>query len=174
MTPVLEGTVVRSSGVRRLFGRDPSLIASAIGGIVAFLGLAVFNWPGDLIGGVNAGVAALLAVYVAWGTVDKTTSALIQLLKAGVFLAVTFGAKISADQTALAIIALEGVIGAWTRTQVTAIEPGPTSPAAPGTVPVTVVSDRGAFDRGLAVTIAALLFALVCIVWLVGHVDLHG
>lgn len=142
MTP-LEGTVTtaaeRASLGRRIFGRDPSLIASALGGVVAFLGLAVFDWSGDVIGSVNAILAAVLTVYTVWGTIDKVTSGLVQLIKAGVILAVTFGAHITADQTALAIIALEGLIGAWTRTQVTAIEPPPPVPVVPGSVPVTEV-----------------------------------
>lgn len=129
----------RNTGARRIFGRDPALIATAVNGLIAFLGLTLFHWTGDTTGTITAVVAAVLAVYVAWGTIDTTTAALIQLLKAGVILAVTFGAHITADQTALAIIALEGVIGAFARTQLTAIEPPPPVPVAPGSVPVTEV-----------------------------------
>lgn len=124
---------------RQIFGRDPSLIAAAIGGVVAMFGSIVLNWSGDTIGVVNAAVAAALIVYTSWGTIDKFTSAVIQLVKALSILAVTFGADITADQTALVIFAIEGLIGAFARTQVTAVEPPPPVPVAPGSVPVTEV-----------------------------------
>jgi hypothetical protein len=124
--------------MRSLFGRDPMLIASALGALLALAGATVLNLTGDQIGAANAVFAALAIAYTHWGTVDKFTPALVQVVKVVVILAVTFGAKITADQTALVIIAIEAVIGAYGRTQVTAIEPGPPVPAAPGSVPVTV------------------------------------
>lgn len=125
--------------MRPILGRDPALIASAVGGIVALLGSIVFNWGGDTIGVVNAALAALLAVYVAWGTYDTASAAILQLTKALLVLGVTFGADITADQTALVIVAVEGVVGAFMRTQLNAIVPPPAIPAAPGSVPVTEV-----------------------------------
>jgi hypothetical protein len=112
---------------KTIFGRDPMLIAGAIGGVVALLGSVVFNLTGDQIGTVNAVVAALLIAYVSWGTVDTFTGALIQLIKVVAILGVTFGAKISADQTALVILAVEGIASAFGRTQVTAVVPATTA-----------------------------------------------
>jgi hypothetical protein len=51
-------------------------------------------------------------------------------------LAVTFGAHITADQTALAIVALSAVLSAFGRTQVVAAVAPPVHQPAPGAVPV--------------------------------------
>jgi hypothetical protein len=124
---------------RQIFGRDPMLIVSAHSALVALAGSTVFNLTGDQIGSIGAAMAALAIIYTSWGTYDKVTSALIQLTKVVIVLAVTFGAHITADQTALVIVAVETIAGAFGRTQVTAIDPGPAKPAVPGSVPVTEV-----------------------------------
>lgn len=125
--------------MRTIFGRDPMLIASAVGALVALAGSTVLNLTGDQIGSIGAVLAAVAIAYTSWGTVDKVTSALVQLTKVVIILGVTFGAHISADQTALAIVAVETVLGAFARTQVTAITPPPAVPVVPGSEPVTVV-----------------------------------
>lgn len=109
--------------MRKIFGRDPALIAGLIEGIVLLATTFGLNWSAEQIGTVNAVLSVGLALYVAWGTVDTATAVLLQLAKALLALVVAFGVDVTADQTGAIIALLTMAIAAYTRTQVKAIVP---------------------------------------------------
>lgn len=111
--------------MKRIFGRDPALIAALIEGLVLAATTFGLDWTSEQIVTVNAVVAVALSVYVAWGTYDTTTAALLQLLKAGLVLLAGFGVHVGPDRTAALVGLAVALTAAFSRTQLTAVEPAP-------------------------------------------------
>ena len=106
-----------------IFGREPALIAGFIKALVALLVAFGLKWTAEQVGLVNAVVAALLGVYVAWATKDTLASAALALVDAVLALLIGFGLNLNADQSAAIIALVTVVLAMFNRTQ--------TSPAAP-------------------------------------------
>lgn len=126
--------------MRKIFGREPALIAGVIESAV--LGVTAFglDLSSEQIASVNGVVSVLLVVYVAWGTYDKAAAALLQLLKAGLVLLAGFGVNVGPERTAALVGLATALVAAFARTQVTAVVQPAARPAVPGSVPVTDVS----------------------------------
>lgn len=109
--------------MRKIFGRDPVLIASFIEALILFLTTTVLDWSPDQIAGVNAVVTAALSVYVAWGLQpgDAVAGVVQQLVKAVISLAILFGAHITANQTGSILLVVSALAGLLLRHQVSAV-----------------------------------------------------
>lgn len=138
MSEPLEGTVIPSSTPRRIFGRDPALIAALIEGVVLAITTFLTDLSADDVGKVQIVLTLLLALYVKWGTVTEATAVILQLGKALLVAVGVFGLHIPPDRQAVLLTVLIAAVGAFTRTQVTAVVP-PNVPVVPGSTPVTDV-----------------------------------
>lgn len=104
----------------KIFGREPAAILAGIQAIIALLigfgalapiGLA---GAGDAVI-VSAVLSAAFAVYLAFATNETLLAPVVELFKAGTALAAVYGLNLTAEQSALAITAIQGVITAWHR-----------------------------------------------------------
>lgn len=126
--------------MRTLFGREPATIAALVSSLVLLLTAFGLDLSAEQIAGTNAVVDGLLAVYVAWGVRETLSGAILQLGKAVLTLLVGFGANLGPDRTSAILGFLTLATGVVLRTQLTAVQPAPGSPAVvPGSDPVTVV-----------------------------------
>lgn len=115
--------------MRTIFGREPALIASVIEGIVLLITAFGLDLSAEQIASVNAVASLVLALYVAWGTVNEAAGVLLQLVKAGLVMLAGFGWNVGPERTAAIIGVVTAIVAAYQRTQVTAISPTPVRPA---------------------------------------------
>jgi len=113
---------VDERGKRVIFGREPALVAGLVKAVIALAVAFGLAWTNEQVSLVNAVVAALLGVYVAWATKDTLASAILALVDAVLSLLIGFGLNLSTNQTAAVIAVVTVVISMFNRTQ--------TSPAA--------------------------------------------
>jgi hypothetical protein len=125
--------------MRKIFGRDPALIATLLEGLILAATTFLTDWNAETVGSIQAVVTLALALYIKWGTVTEATAVILQLGKALLVVLVTFGVNLPPDRQAVILGLLAAAVGAFTRTQVTAVVPPPPVPVAPGSVPVTEV-----------------------------------
>lgn len=105
----------------KVFGREPALVLS----IVAVLGQLVSQFFADFSaeqqGAVNAVAFAVLGLVGAWKVQrEKLVPALLGFAQAGVALFLAFGVDFAADHQSTVLAVLTVIVGAFTRTQVTA------------------------------------------------------
>lgn len=106
-----------------IFGREPALVAGFIKAVIALAVAFGLGWSNQQVGLVNAVVAAILGVYVAWATKDTLAGAVLALIDAVLSLLVGFGLNLTADQTAAVVAVVAVILAMFNRTQ--------TSPAKP-------------------------------------------
>jgi hypothetical protein len=151
--------------MRRIFGREPALIASVLEGLVLLITAFGLDLTGEQIAGVNAVTSLVLAAYVAWGVYDKAAAALLQLLKAFLVLLAGFGVNVGPERTAALVGLSTALIAAFARTQVTAVVPPAPKPAVPGSVAVT---DVGMTATEVALLVMAVGIAVIALVFAFG------
>lgn len=110
--------------------REPAILLTLVATVVRLLTAHWLNTSPDTQAVVNAFVTAVAGVIVAvWVKHNGALPALLGFVQAAIALGVGFGWNISADQQALVMSVLGGIVALFTRTQVTA----------PGTPPPTVL-----------------------------------
>ena len=102
-----------------IFGREPALVAGLVKAVIALAVAFGLGWTNEQVGLVNAVVAALLGVYVAWATKDTLASAVLALADAVLSLLIGFGLNLNTSQTAAVIAVVTVVISMFNRTQTT-------------------------------------------------------
>jgi hypothetical protein len=107
-----------------IFGREPALVAGFIkAALVAVTAFWAVMSP-EQIGLINGVVAAALAVYVAYVTLQTLASLILGLLDTVIALAIGFGAHLTSEQTG-AIIAVSAIaLAMFNRTQVVPVPAG--------------------------------------------------
>lgn len=104
-----------------LFGREPAALAAVARAAIALF--AAFWIPLSLEqqGALNAVVAAVLGIVVAFTVrAEKALPLLLGLVEAAVYLAVSFGWQVPAEKQALIVAFAAAVVAVWTRDRVTA------------------------------------------------------
>jgi hypothetical protein len=112
----------------KIFGREPALWAGLINVGVYLLGATVLHLDKTKEAVVIAVAAAVLGVLVAISTHDGVSAAILGFIKAVIALALGFGLKISADNSAVILSVLATFSAMFVRTQATAKVPATVPP----------------------------------------------
>jgi hypothetical protein len=121
----------------KIFGREPALWAGLINVAVYILGATVFHLSRNQEAVVIAVAAAVLGILVALSTHDGVSAAILGFVKAVIALALGFGIKLNADDTALILSVLATFSAMFVRTQATAKVPATAIPAPAAPAPRT-------------------------------------
>jgi nicotinamide riboside transporter PnuC len=104
-----------------ILGREPALWAAAAKALVAVISLFVINLTMDQQGAINAFVAVLLGVIVAFTVAsEKAVPLIVGLVEAGIYLAVAFGWNVSADKQTVLLTLIGAIVAIITRDRVVA------------------------------------------------------
>ncbi len=106
-----------------IFGREPAAILASVTAVLSLLvgfgALEVIGLSSAAdVGIVGAVLAAISAIYLAFATNESLLAPIVQLFKAGAALGAIYGLNLSAEESGLAILAIEAVFTAWHRDQV--------------------------------------------------------
>lgn len=116
-----------------ILGREPAAWAAVAKALIAVISLFIINLTGEQQGALNAVVAVLLGVIVAWQVAaEKALPLLVGLVEAGIYVAVAFGWDVTADKQTVLLALVGAVVAIITRDRVVA----PRDPAGAPVPPV--------------------------------------
>lgn len=122
----------------KIFGREPAALVGVVEMFLALLlTLNLFGLGQEEVGAIMAVVAAAVGAVVAYTTRDTLVSALVGLTKAGLILAVTYGAPLTDNQTSAAIAFVTVTLGYFLRTQTVSLDTPLSAPSSGAPVRVT-------------------------------------
>jgi hypothetical protein len=111
-----------------IFGREPAMLLGIVSGVIALVSSSVFPLDVGQQGALNAAVAGVLGLVVAFKVKGGTWgAALIALFKAGIAVALAFKLALSPDLQSAIMFLVEAIVSYGTRA-IAYAEP----PAAPG------------------------------------------
>jgi hypothetical protein len=102
--------------VRRIVGREPALIVSAVGALLTFL--VTFGLPfltADDATNVLAVVSAIGTAVVGWATVNTRLSIVVGIARTVLILAVGYGLRLTQEQVGLAVLVISSFATIWLR-----------------------------------------------------------
>lgn len=124
-----------TSGVRaatvQIFGREPALWAALAAAAIKLIAAFFVNLSTGQQAALNAAVAAVLGLVVAFIVRDGIEAAVLGFAQAALALAIGFGLHLSADRQAVLMSFVAVAVAMFVRTQATAPVPatGPATPA---------------------------------------------
>lgn len=109
-----------------VLGREPALWAAVAKALIAVISLFIINLTVDQQGALNAVVAVVLGIIVAFQVAaEKAVPLLVGLAEAGVYLAVAFGWDATQNQQLVLLALVGSIVAVITRDRVV----GPRDPA---------------------------------------------
>lgn len=104
-----------------IFGREPALWSAATRALIILVTTFLFPLTIAQQGSLNAAVAALLGVIVAFQVhAEKAVPFLLGLIEAVIYLAVSFGLQLDPEQQSVVMGVVVAVFAVWTRDRVVA------------------------------------------------------
>ncbi|GAA0528910.1 hypothetical protein GCM10010172_06910 [Paractinoplanes ferrugineus] len=113
----------------KIFGREPALIAAFFAAVINLVAAFWVDLTADQQTYLNAVVAAVLGLIVAFTVGDGIQAAVLGFAQAALSLAVGFGLHMDATDQATLMSFAAIAVGMFVRTQVTAPAPAQDSPA---------------------------------------------
>lgn len=104
----------------KFFGRDPVWYTNLVAAAVMAFSTFVLPLTADQQGGVNAVSIAVAGAYTAWKVGDGQLALVVNIFKALIALAISFGLHWTPEQQMVAMTLVVAIGSGFTRTQVTA------------------------------------------------------